>query len=1020
MFSKSKIDVEPIKASVADNKGQALAMIGKIEGGHNPECISPADFPIVGVGASAGGLAAFEAFFAGMPAGEYLNMAFVLIQHLAPDHTSILVELVQRYTSMKVYQVEDGMVVKPNSVYIIPPNKDMTFFDGELLLQEPIAARGLRMPIDFFFRSLANDQHERAICVILSGTGSDGTLGMRSIKAEGGLVIIQSPESAGFDGMPNNAISTGIVDYVLSPMEMIPAIIKYVSQISIYPSSNRSGISKSENTLKKIFVLLRNQFGHDFSQYKLNTIMRRVERRMALHQIGTIEAYLKYLQGKNKEADALFGDMLIGVTGFFRDPHVFTALEEEVIPKLLKKIPTQHNIRVWSVGCSTGEEAYSLAILLSEANKACNHNYKIQIFASDIDKRAIAIARAGLYSFSIAADLTPERLDQYFAVENGLGYRVKKSIRDMILFSEQDVIRDPPFSKLDLISCRNLLIYFGPQLQKKLIPLFHYALNQDGFLILGTSETIGDFSNLFSALDRKSKVYQAKANLLGRDRISFGDFYPIRTSLEKSVSVYDKQVAVKNIGVKELAEKAILQYVAKTAVLVNSKGDILYFHGRTGEYLEPFPGKADVNNIIKMAREGLRRELTISLHKAMINNVSTQYPNIRVKTNGSYSLVNLSIYPVMEDLYANEPMAEDPEPKSRLFLVVFEHSYLEPEKFVVSQVPQNDQDLKTRIMNLEKDLTAKEAYIQSTNQAIATANEELQSSNEEMQSINEELQSTNEELETSKEELQSINEELTTVNTELQIKNSELIKNNNDMKNLLSGTGIGTVFVDFGLNILRFTPSITKVINLINGDIGRPISHISSNLVGYTELVSDTQEVIDTLIPKEIEVEAVNGQYFNMNIRPYRTLENVIEGAVITFADVTQRKKIEKAFIESNAQMAEAIVSTVRQPLIVLDDKLRVAYANRSFYSAFLLDPTATIGKPLYELDDYQWESPELRRILEDVLQKNSVFNDYEITQEDHCGGKRAMRISGRRLFGGFNQLELILLAIEDITPARV
>ncbi len=479
-----------------------------------------AGFPIVGIGASAGGLAAFEAFFSGMPAETDPGMAFVLVQHLAPDHKSILSELVKRYTRMEVFEVEDGLAVRPNCAYIIPPARDMAFLDGTLQLLEPAAPRGHRLPIDFFFRSLAQDQHERAICIVLSGTGSDGTQGVRAVKGEGGMVMAQNPESTEYDGMPQSAIATGLVDYVLPPAEMPAQLIAYVAHAFGRTSRPVSlPAPKAGDAMKKVFILLRAQTGHDFSQYKQSTIDRRVERRMAVHQIERLNEYVRHLQQTPTEVEALFRDLLIGVTSFFRDPEAFAALKEHVIPRLLANKDASAAIRVWVPGCSTGEEAYSIAILLQEHMELLKQSFKVQVFATDIDRQAIELARTGVYPASIAADISPERLSRFFVPEpDGTAYRFHKSIRDLLVFSEQDVIKDPPFSKLDMISCRNLLIYMGGDLQKKLMPLFHYALNPGGTLFLGTSETVGEFADLYATLDRKSKLYQRKENGAGARR----------------------------------------------------------------------------------------------------------------------------------------------------------------------------------------------------------------------------------------------------------------------------------------------------------------------------------------------------------------------------------------------------------------------------------------------------------------------------------------------------------------------
>jgi two-component system CheB/CheR fusion protein len=612
---------------------------------------SASGFPIVGIGASAGGLAAFEAFFSGMPAdtegfGQLAagpGMAFVLVQHLAPDHKSILSDLIQRYTRMQVFEVEDGMVVQPNCAYIIPPGRDMAFLNGALQLLEPAAPRGHRLPIDFFFRSLAQDQRERAIGIVLSGTGSDGTLGVRAIKGEGGMVMVQNPASTEYDGMPCSAIATGLVDYELPPAEMPAQLIAYATHAFGKPSRPATVLPpKAESALKKLFILLRAQVGHDFSLYKPSTIHRRIDRRMAVHQIESLDGYVKYLQQTPAEVEALFRDLLIGVTSFFRDPEAFRVLEEQVMPKVFATKPAGAIIRVWSPGCSTGEEAYSLAILLVERMEALRQSYTVQVFATDIDRQAIATARLGRYPASIAADLSPERLARFFTAEpDGSAYRIHKGIRDLLVFSEQNVIKDPPFSKLDLISCRNLLIYMGGELQKKLIPLFHYALNPGGMLLLGTSETVGDSGDLFTTLDRKQKMYQRTEDKRGAARAALGRFLPPLTAQEATLrSGAAKTAFPAKQSLRELTEQALLQ-VAPASALVTARGDILYLHGRTGMFLEPAPGEAGLN-ILKMARDGLRRDLASTLHKAAGTAEPVGCPGLRVKTNGHWTTVNLT------------------------------------------------------------------------------------------------------------------------------------------------------------------------------------------------------------------------------------------------------------------------------------------------------------------------------------------------------------------------------------------
>ncbi|MGL1904348.1 MAG: PAS domain-containing protein [Fibrobacterales bacterium] len=904
-------------------------------------------FPIVGIGASAGGLSAFEAFFSGMPSDTNPGMAFIIVQHLAPDHKSILTELIQRYTRMQVYEVEDGMTVEINCAYIIPPNRDMAFLNGSLQLMEPSAPRGQRLPINFFFRTLAQDQRERAICIVLSGTGSDGTQGLRAIKGDGGMSMVQNPESTEYDGMPRSAIATGLVDYILPPAEMPAQLIGYASHIYGKPPTPISSNSKNKNALNKIFILLRTQTSHDFSQYKPSTIRRRIERRMAVQQISTLSNYVECLQKTPEEIEALFRDLLIGVTNFFRDPEAFAALETTAIPEILKSHPTGSTIRVWTPGCSTGEEAYSIAILFQELMDELKQSYKIQIFATDIDNNAIATARAGVYPESISQDILPERLTRYFTSENdGTSFRINKSIRDMLVFSEQDIVKDPPFSKLDLITCRNLLIYMGGDLQKKLIPLFQYALNKNGILFLGTSEAIGEFGDLFTELDRKAKLFKRKDDLYASQRSSLGRFIPsIIASGVVNIPLETKITSSTKLPLREITEKALLKEIAPAGALVDSHGDILYIHGRTGRFLEPMSGEAGVNNILKMAREGLHRDLTSALHKATLTKEAIRYQNLRVKTNGDYSLVNLTVRPV------NITVSKTPE--TPLFMVILDDTP-SIENITPIETPlkgDSTTEVDASILALKQELRTKEEYLQTTNEELETSIEELKSSNEEMQSVNEELQSTNEELETSKEELQSVNEELATVNTELQTKVAELSRANNDMNNLLAGTGIGTVFVDHSLHILRFTPTATQIINLILSDIGRPVGHIVSNLIEYDTLVGDIQAVLHTLIPKEVEVQTNEKKWFTMRIQPYRTLENVIEGAVITFVDISEMKLM-KAELDDAKGLSRlgVIVNDSNDAITVQDLEGRILTWNKKAEDHYGWSQTEALAMNIREL----------------------------------------------------------------------
>lgn len=866
-------------------------------------------FPIVGIGASAGGLATFKEFFSSLSMRENPGVAFVIIQHLAPDQKSILVELVQRFTRLPVSEAKTGTVVRPNEIYIVPPNNELALRNGKLYLTQPASAQERQHAIDYFFRSLAEDQHERAIGIVLSGTGSDGTSGLRAIKAEGGMLMAQSPETAEYDGMPKAAVATGLVDYVLPPAEMLPRLRAFLNHRS-RTGALQSGMQKvfSDSDLKTIFSLLQAHTGYDFSQYKINTIMRRLARRMAINEIKHVGDYLRYLKTNPAEVDVLFRDMLIGVTNFFRDSEVFAAVQEQVVPRLFSGKNPDDPIRVWVCGCSTGEEPYSIAILLQEYMEVHNQNYRVQIFATDIDDRAINHARAGIYAVRISDDVTPARLARFFYHEQSSGdYRITKSIRDMLVFSVHDVISDPPFSKLDLISCRNLLIYLDVDLQKKIIPLFHYALNPGGQLLLGSSESIGDFTELFKVLDRKAKIYQRKEEISPK-KIT-GNRHERLLPRGRLQLRYSRSGAPDKATLRQLTEHALLQHIAATAVLVNEQGEMLYLHGRSGLFLEPAPGAADLN-IYKMAREGLRHELSVALHKAVNTHTTIHRSGVRVKTNGNFSIIDFTIRPMTEKNAGQE-----------LFLIIIELTQsIPPARRDISTKKAGDKAQDRRIAELTREIRAKEDYLQSTLDEMRTAQQDFQSANEEMQSVNEEMQSTNEELETSKEELQSVNEELATVNAELQTKNADLSQANNDMNNFLAATEIGTIFIDNKLLIQRFTPAVATVVNLIASDVGRPLAHIASNLVGYDRLVDDVGEVLDRLVPCEREVQCRSGQWYLLRILPYRTVENAVHGAVIIFIDITELKKAKDELRESHAlARLAAVVRDTRDAVTTID-----------------------------------------------------------------------------------------------------
>ncbi len=898
--------------------------------------------PVVGIGASAGGLAAFEAFFAGMPADVDPGMAFVVVQHLVPDHDSLLPDLIQRRTRLRVFEVEDGMLVQPNCVYVIPPGRDMAYLNGALQLLEPVEPHGRRLPIDFFFQSLAQDQHTRAIGIVLSGTGQDGTEGVRAIKGEGGMAIAQTPASAEFDGMPRSALDTGLVDYELLPADMAAKLIAYVAVafgvVDGRPKAGAVQSPESARALTKIHVLIRARTGRDFSHYKPSTIERRIARRMALHQIDDLDGYVKFLRQAPTEVDALFGDLLISVTSFFRDPDVFQLLEREVVPALFAGRPTNDVVRVWVPGCATGEEAYSLAILLTERTEALRQRFTIQVFATDIDRAAIEVARAGVYPASIAGDVSPERLHRFFVAQNGgTSYRVRSSLRELLIFSEHDVTTDPPIAKRDLISCRNVLIYMDAALQRRLIPLFHYALRPGGFLILGTSESQGEFGALFTAVDRKAKVYRRvderpgvrraiRPPLLTSPMTLPAPELPGRTETRNSITR----------PLREMTEQSLLAHFVAAGALVTADGDILYLHGRSGLYLELAAGETGINNIVTMARAGLELPLSAALRATVLSQKISQRVGLRVKTNGHFTSVNLTVFPVVNDM--------DASLESQLYVVLLEESPMVPREpsppdvsprgdavatdGVVSGVipdgatdsPTSRRELEERLAVIARASRSKDENLLSMQEELQSSAEELKSTVDELQFVNRELQSTNEELETAKEEMQSINEELTTVNAELQSRIGELTRANDDISNLMAGTGIGSVFVDHDLRILRFTPAARALINLIPGDVGRPVAHVVSNFVGDVGLVAAVRRVLDTLIPYEAELQTVDGSWYLMRILPYRKLNNVIEGAVLSFFNISEPVRIRESLRAANDLLRLAVVVRDAHDAIIVQD----------------------------------------------------------------------------------------------------
>ena len=846
-----------------------------------------ASFPIVGIGASAGGLEALEQFFAHAPPN--CGLAFVVIQHLDPTREGMMPELLRRGAAMEVSEVEDGKRVQKNHIYVIPPNKDISILHGVLHLLEPTAPRGLRLPIDFFLRSLAMDQRERGIGVILSGMGSDGTLGLRAIKEKGGLVLVQDPKTAKCDSMPGSAIEAGLAD-IVAPAGEIPAkILAWLQRKPLVSGSGEVLLESARGALEKAVILLREHGGNDFSHYKRNTLHRRIERRMGIHQIDRIEAYIRYLRENPQELDLLFKELLIGVTSFFRDRAAWDCLSGTVLPALFAKRPSRHVLRAWVPGCSTGEEAYSLAMVLKETVGAqpTSGHCPIQIFATDLDSDAIVRARAGLYPENIAADVPAERLERFFVKEER-GYRVRAEIREMVVFAPQNLIMDPPFTKLDILSCRNLMIYLGPEMQQKLIPLFHYSLLPEGILFLGSAETVGEFTSLFSPVDAKMRLFR---RLESKGRQPPPEFPAVFTEPEPERRG-SSRAAQPAASLQSLADKLVLRSYAPPTVLVNDMGDILYISGRTGKYLEPAAGKANWN-LFAMAREGMREELFGAFQKVLRKEEPATVRGLRPEGMAEGHAVDVRI----------ERLESESELQG-LVILVFNDVSLP----AVAKRGKRASAEPPRLKELQRELEEAREDARLTRDSMQTTQEELRSANEEMQSTNEELQSTNEELMTSKEEMQSLNEELQTVNAELQAKVDELSRTSSDMKNLLDSTDIATVFLDNDLNVRRFTERATAVVKLIPGDLGRPITDLSSRLC-YPELAEDVRKVLRKLLATEKSVSTEDGGWFTVRIMPYRTVDNRIDGVVITFSDITAAKRLEAGLRERQAELETRVSS---------------------------------------------------------------------------------------------------------------
>jgi two-component system CheB/CheR fusion protein len=955
-------------------------------------------FPIVGIGASAGGLEAYQDLLRNLPAKP--GMAFVFVMHLAPEHKSLLAELLARLTKMPVREIKNGMPIEVNNVYVKPPDTNLSIAGVKLILSERNDKSVKHMPIDCFFRSLADELGNRAIGVILSGTATDGTLGAEAIKAEGGITFAQDEKTAKYDGMPQSAIAAGCVDFVLSPKK----IARELERIAKHPFVSFAGPVKTDKStiiedkgIESVFDILRSATGLDFTHYKTPTISRRVSRRMVLLKLENIRGYTKFLRENKDEVEKLYEDLLINVTNFFRDPKVFDALKKQVLPAILKNRTKGQGVRIWVPGCSSGEEAYSIAMCLLEVlgNKASA--VPVQIFSTDVREDSINKARTGIYGKNIKNSITPERLKRFFT-KTGDSYRISKQLREMCIFSRQNVFSDPPFSNLDLISCRNLLIYLRPVLQKKVFHNFHYGLKPGGFLLLGNSEAAGGYLNLFKALDVKNRFFAKKYLSITPELELSQKYYPSNRLEIKEKADIEKG---KEADIESIVERIVLDEYAPCGVLIDSDMKVVQFRGHTGRFLESAAGKPS-HDIFKLVREGLLMPLRSAIYKAGGTKHTVKRETDTILHNGRRTRVKITVVPV-----------ESGPLKEKFFLVLFDEiagaagSKNLPK---AHGIPAKDEKY---VESMQKELTETKEYLQTVIEEQESANEEVKTANEEILSSNEELQSTNEELETAKEELQSSNEELITTNEELQKRNIESFLLNNDLVNLLGSINMPVVMMGTDLVIRRVTPQAEKALNIISSDVGRPISKIKLNvdIPNFKKMLLD---VIETLHPKTFEIEDREGMWYSVNIRPYRTLDNKIDGVVAIFVDITERKKSRQKIEEARAY-AETIIETMREPLIVLDTDLKIISANRSFYQTFKVNHKETQGRFIYDLGNRQWDIPKLRQLLEEILPKNNTFDGYEIEHDFETIGPKTMLFNARRLAA----MQMILITIEDITERK-
>lgn len=938
-------------------------------------------------------------------------MAFVLIQHLDPSHGSFLTEALSKVTRMGVHEIQNGMTAQPNRIYVIPPNADVGILHGVLtLLPRSRDPAKRHLPINFFFRALAADRGTHAIGVVLSGTATDGTEGLKAIQAEDGVTFAQEPSSAKFGGMPQSAVDARVVDFCLP----VPKLAEELVRLARHPWIASRDVEvppgrKDSEDLKKVYVLLRNGVGVDFSEYKPSTIKRRLARRMALLKLRSLGGYAKYLRDNPGEAKALYEDVLIHVTSFFRDGEVFKSLKDKVFPEIVKQKQAGDPIRIWVTGCSTGEETYSIAISILEYFGERPPKFPIQIFGSDISERAIEKARTGLYPETAVRDVSPERLRRFFTKTES-GYRIGKSVRDLCVFVRHDLARDPPFSKLDLVSCRNVLIYFNQILQRRVIATFHYCLNQPGFLILGRTEAISGYPELFSVVDKAHKIF-SRAAVAGTLRsLTVRGASPTLPQSARAAA----ELGLPAVDAGRHVDSLILAEYAPPGVIVNDRMEVLQIRGHTGPYLELPPGQPKLN-LFKMVREGLLTELRMAIQHAKDDRVTVRREGVQVQQDGAARICNIVVMPVTG-------LPESPESREPLFVVLFEdtqrgltHAGSETSRPASQELRRSGSEPEgvRRSAKLEHELKATQEYLTSLTDEHQKTNDALTSANEELLSGNEELQSLNEEIETAKEELQSTNEELTTVNEELQNRNQELSQANNDLVNFLNSVEIPILILDASRRIRRFTPKSQSFLKLLPSDIGRPLDDLKPNMT-VENLDGKIQEVIETVTLKEIEVQDREGRWFRMQIRPYKTLDNRIDGVVLSLVDVDALKRAVTT-AEWARDYAAGIVEAVQIPLVVLDQEIKVISANQAFYDVFGVSRKETQGKSLYDLGLTQWNIPTLRTSLGEMLAKQTKFQNVESEREFPRLGVRTMSLSATPV-DSHTGMPMILLAIEDIT----